>query len=697
MLEWFHLAETTIKKILKDFGLTDTESEVYLFLSKHGPDKGTQVAKKMHKDKAQIYHALKKLLSKGIVESTIEAPVRFTAVPFENVVESTISEKRSEAKRIESTKKELLRYWNNIDKNKSESLPERFTVIEGRHRVYSKIKQMIQETKNQLMIITTIPNLIRAENYGLYSVASKNILKSQIQFRFLTDLRDQDKKATQKILNKMVKQGFNFKGKSPEIGHSLFPQMVLRDGEEAIFFINPVEQDVIAGIRDDVCFWTNCRSLVQAFSLVFEDYWRSSKDLQKKLDETQIVIHDKQTIVKLSANEAQKKYSDTLKAAQTEIVMVTSSEGLLELSDLLASSLQNERILKRIMAPITNENLSTANEMMKHCEIRHVPRFSMGTTIVDGRNLFQIKYLTIKDTAYSSGKVCFENVFFSNNKDNIKKAKTLLDDLWNNSKSPSPVTLEALNQTSTLPVPEAEDRLVSMNRKIKGASVIESGFPSQVTEKEILDKVINQKTLAPYNTNEIARTFGSNAQAIVHFPQEFNLPSMLLHLLHIDKRSTFGAEDVVAIHFWLNTPVGEAYVPVALITDNPNSVDFWKRFLAGSPASQNIQLLEKDRLEINVHSNILFAGWTVPISIPPHTIPPSGVLIEGSGKIKPSTFSIQAPSGFVMKTEYNGCDAFVTFLHPSSKYSGPGTEGLLGRDAIMEFYSPRSKESVASK
>ena len=38
--------------------------------------------------------------------------------------------------------------------------------------------------------------------------------------------------------------------------------------------------------------------------------------------------------------------------------------------------------------------------------------------------------------------------------------------------------------------------------------------------------------------------------------------------------------------------------------------------------------------------------------------------------------------------EFNALEALVTFFHPSSKYSGPGTDGLLLRDWVGEIYLP---------
>jgi len=78
----------------------------------------------------------------------------------------------------------------------------------------------------------------------------------------------------------------------------------------------------------------------------------------------------------------------------------------------------------------------------------------------------------------------------------------------------------------------------------------------------------------------------------------------------------------------------------------------------------------------------------MPISGPPYTLPPSCILIEGNGEIEPGSHIIAASSGYKMKSEHNASEAFVTFLLPSSKYSGPGTDGIFVRDAIMEFYPP---------
>ncbi len=60
-------------------------------------------------------------------------------------------------------------------------------------------------------------------------------------------------------------------------------------------------------------------------------------------------------------------------------------------------------------------------------------------------------------------------------------------------------------------------------------------------------------------------------------------------------------------------------------------------------------------------------------------------MIEGYGNVRTEAYTVVQPSGGKFKAKQNGFNAFVTFMHPSSKYSGPGTDGLFVRDFVGDF------------
>ena len=253
------MSEKTIKGVLENIGLTGKEAEVYIHLAKRGALKGVEIAKQLRKHKAQIYRILRRLQTKGLVESTLEAPTRFIAIPFEKALDQFIKTKQEEADFIARTKEDWLRDWEKISRAIVKPTLEKFSVIEGNKKIYLKILQMIRETKGQLSAILTIPALARAEYFGVFDAAYKHPLKSKIKFRFITELSKQNLKAI-KLLMPKLRSELNLKGiNDPSL--ELLSRMVIKDEEEILFFIS-LKTDMFRTGQGETCLCTNCKSLI---------------------------------------------------------------------------------------------------------------------------------------------------------------------------------------------------------------------------------------------------------------------------------------------------------------------------------------------------------------------------------------------------------------------------------------------------
>ena len=297
--------EEVIRKILRDFGLTEKETEVYIFLSKHGVLKCGEIALGMKRHKAQIYRILKILQSKGLLESTLEVPTRFTPVPFEKVLDLSIKAKHDEAALMEKTRKEVIEYWKNIRQSGLETSLQKFFVLEGNQKIFSKIAQLIKDAKNGISAIISFRDLMRADNFGALDTALSNPLRSSLQFRFLTEMSNQNLGTVKTLLGNTRKTGFNFKVRNPDLGLQLSPRMVIRDNDEMIFFIS--KKDNPEGAPEELCLWTNCKELVLSFLGVFEDLWRSSTDIQLKISEIETGRVTPQTYTIADGENARKK------------------------------------------------------------------------------------------------------------------------------------------------------------------------------------------------------------------------------------------------------------------------------------------------------------------------------------------------------------------------------------------------------
>jgi pimeloyl-ACP methyl ester carboxylesterase/sugar-specific transcriptional regulator TrmB len=276
------LSETTIIEVLQSLGLTEKEAEVYIFLAKHGPMKGVKIAKQLRKHKAQIYRILRRLQKNNIVESTLEAPTRFSARPFEKVLDQFIRSKQEEATFIERTKKEWLNDWERIRKARIQPITEKFVVIEGKKKIYLKILQMIAQTKNQISLILPISKISRAEQFGVFDEIKKHPIKSKIKFRVLTELSKQNLKAT-KLLVPKIKNEIDFRAIIPNSEQRTLPRMVIRDKNEVLFFISP-KTDLFTGQNESALF-INSTSLVETLIGTFEDLWKDSIFIEDRIFE----------------------------------------------------------------------------------------------------------------------------------------------------------------------------------------------------------------------------------------------------------------------------------------------------------------------------------------------------------------------------------------------------------------------------
>ena len=113
------LRRAEIIKSLMKVGLTETEAYVYLQLAKEGPQKATDIGKALKMYKQRLYRSLRKMQSKGVI-TTSGYPARFSAVPFEQVLDLAIKSNIEEAERMMQNKEALLSSWRSIrDKIKS--------------------------------------------------------------------------------------------------------------------------------------------------------------------------------------------------------------------------------------------------------------------------------------------------------------------------------------------------------------------------------------------------------------------------------------------------------------------------------------------------------------------------------------------------------------------------------------------------
>lgn len=681
-----------VQKVLSNLGLTDKEAELYIFLAKHEPLRSGEISKGIRTHRVEVYRMLKSLQTKGAVQATLESPTRFTTVPLETILDSFIKAKREETALMESTKQSVLKDWRNISKIDLKYSLEKFMVIQGNKKIYSKILQMTKEVKTQLSLVIPISGLARADHFGILESMFNDPSKDKIKFRLLTELPDENLDTIKSFFERILKMGIDIKGRNPNLGLKLSPRMVLRDKEEILLFIRPYNEPP-AKEQEDVCLWTNCKTIIQTFNVVFENLWSHSTKINERIAELKTAEITPTAPVINDAYPSLKTYEEIINSAKKEIIVMTSSDGLIESQKRIAllKDASVRGVSVKVLVPITKEILNAAPELSKCCSIRHAPVGDLEITVVDEKQLIQSKIQPPYDV--KGERIPYFGTYFTNDEQYVKKTRNMLEQIWSNEAAPLTSTSDSIinNLPANTSPPEKEQTLSRTNKPQRKLLFDVKSKREVILEKDVLNKILNAKKYPGKNwPNDIVKYYGSNGLAVIHPPPSFNLPDMTIWAMHLNKQSSFGTADAILVFLWLETLKGNAYVPVAFVGDNLRHVEFFKKTAINTPAEHNAHFIEKDELQVQMQGNSMFAGWTIPIPLFPlsRILPPSCIMFEGYGQLTTGVAEFKYPSGVKFMVESNGYDAFVTFFHPASKYSGPGTDGRVHRDLITTVYPP---------
>ena len=110
------MSKERVNKALRSLGLSNVDVQVYISLAITGHQKLREIASTLNLSEKRAHRSLKDLQSLNIVQASVEYPLEFMAIPFEEVINLIIEVKKEQAKTLHASKEELLSTWRSITK-----------------------------------------------------------------------------------------------------------------------------------------------------------------------------------------------------------------------------------------------------------------------------------------------------------------------------------------------------------------------------------------------------------------------------------------------------------------------------------------------------------------------------------------------------------------------------------------------------
>ena len=179
--------EREVMPLLEDFGLEEEEARVYLGVLRMGSGKVSEISHFTNTDRVKGYKILEGLSNQGLVSSTLSSPIVFSANDPKTSFENILKKKKSEVERLEKNQKHLLEILENIKGRQAEANLPKLTIVSGRDNIYDQIKKIIEDTKDELYIVTSTADLIRMYYTDIPS-ALKKARKRNVEIKLMTEL-----------------------------------------------------------------------------------------------------------------------------------------------------------------------------------------------------------------------------------------------------------------------------------------------------------------------------------------------------------------------------------------------------------------------------------------------------------------------------------------------------------------------------
>ncbi len=499
------MSEKDATRFLQILGLSKREIQVYMFLAKSGVQSTSFVAKRLKMERVQAYRTFKKLQEKGFIEATLERPTRFTIVPFAALVDNFINAKKNEVINLSEQKQSLLSAWELISAPESEYPVAKFSIITSKKKIHSKMLSMIEESKSEVIFLTTSLGLIQEDIAGIFDAAVVPSQERSVQFQIITDISPENLKVAESINRSIAEEKLSFKLRHVSMGSKFFPRFLIKDEEEAILYAPFGNEASVLNLEDEG-LWINDKMFISVLKSFFVQMWQSGIDASRRIDELKSGIPIGETVVIKGAEEALAKVTKILESAKKDIVVITTSQSINRLAEDDPLINYFKKSLKvRIMASIDLDNLEPAQKLAKHYEIKHVPISYLTMMLVDNKHLFMFKMPPLSDFGAESA-FYFADTFYSTDPSQIERVSEMLNDIWKRGIDISEISSQAGTKLPNVEVSTTETvaRLVDMmlQNGVTSVLICEDHKPvGVINDRDLLKEIVENhkdplKTLA---------------------------------------------------------------------------------------------------------------------------------------------------------------------------------------------------------
>jgi sugar-specific transcriptional regulator TrmB len=413
-------ATSDIVAELQEYGLTRNEARVLLFLAKTGPSKASEAARAVQINRTETYRTIRNLQRRGLVEATLERPVRLQSVPFDRCLNILIDERKARLRILEQRGEALRREFAKTRVEPVTHEVERFQVVEGMLRIEQRLQSMCAQAQKSVMTVLSPSEMVRGDTAGLFDMLT-HAAKGGLSVRVITAIIPPNLEIVEKLRQSVEIRHLDLKAKP-------IPRVSIVDDSEALFEITTADET--HRTDEEVALWINSRAFVRNLQAYFDEMWNSATPSEARVEALRRGIPPDELRIFKGRNEVTGKLNEMTESASKSVEIWTTMRGIQALADFHFNQLRDAKargVKIRIIAPITSENTEGARKLVPVSELRYSEALGpTGMIIVDQNGL--MLYERLPDD--NSPDVGADVGFWTNSNRFIETMSRAYDGMW---------------------------------------------------------------------------------------------------------------------------------------------------------------------------------------------------------------------------------------------------------------------------
>lgn len=266
------MTSESLTKKLSILGLSEDEAEIYIQLLTMGPTTAGVLSKNLKINRMKTYRRLQNLEKRGILEKTLSRPVKYVALPLDEILERFVSEEKNRLDSFERITEEIKSDWEDIRKDiEVRGSEPRFRILQGRRQVFEQINTLCERAQNEIFIVTTQNDLFRLSYFDVIDVLERRG-QEDVEVNILTQIQHLDPEFTEYL-------------GVAEVRHTVLPSVmrfVIADEREAITTF-AMDDTMSMTTKEDIGLWIEAPDYVKATSTSLKALWRDSIDADEMI------------------------------------------------------------------------------------------------------------------------------------------------------------------------------------------------------------------------------------------------------------------------------------------------------------------------------------------------------------------------------------------------------------------------------